>query len=85
MDIGATYLNIISYSSILLDAEGIRPILATIAVNRIDSKAAPSCLPILVLPAWMASKTVRNNMSKTLTGSSITYIVLNVRNLEEAS
>jgi hypothetical protein len=51
MDIGAIYLKIISYNSILFDAAGIRLKFAITAVKSITNNAAPpSCFPILVLP-----------------------------------
>ena len=52
IDIGATYLKIISYNSILLDAEGIKLKFAITAVNSITRSAGPpSCFPVLVFPA----------------------------------
>ncbi|WP_421872612.1 hypothetical protein [Marinoscillum sp.] len=45
MEIGATYVKIPLYNSMLFDAAGISARLAMTAVNRMTKSAAPNCFP----------------------------------------
>jgi|TARA_B000000557_G_scaffold20280_1_gene15364 hypothetical protein len=66
---GATYLKIVSYKLILLDAEGIKLKFAIIAVKIITNNAGPpSLVPIFVLPAYTDSITIIVSIIKTYIG-----------------